>query len=101
MSQAPPMGDLPALDEHVAPAEQAVVEARLRAELFASTWGSAYLGAVACVTEGFEELAAHLHFPRAHWPRIRHTNLSGPSARSADRSRSSAGSRVSGPPCHC
>jgi putative transposase len=63
------------LDDTFTPGEAAVAEARRRAGLFASTWGRAYPGAVACVTGGFDELAAHLHFPRAHWPRIRHTNL--------------------------
>lgn len=61
-------------DDH-APGEAAVAEARRRAEVFASTWGDAYPRAVACVTEDFELLVAHLHHPRAHWTRIRHTNL--------------------------
>ena len=25
--------------------------------------------------DDFELLAAHLHYPRAHWPRVRHSNL--------------------------
>jgi putative transposase len=47
--------------------------------------GAGYPGAVTCVTDGFDELVAHLHYPRAHWPRIRHSNLisSGPSGRPA------------------
>jgi transposase-like protein len=63
------------LDDSFTPGEVAVGEARRRADVFASTWGKAYPGAVACVTDGFDELAAHLHYPRAHWGRIRHTNL--------------------------
>ncbi len=45
--------------------EAAVAEARRRAETFASTWGRAYPGAVACVTGHFGLLAAHLHHPCA------------------------------------
>jgi putative transposase len=63
------------LDERFTPGEAAVAEARRRAEVFASTWGKAYPGAVATVTDGLDDLVAHLHYPRAHWPRIRHTNL--------------------------
>ena len=63
------------LPDDIAPGEPAVAEAARRAETFASTWGKHYPGAVACVTEDFELLAAHLHYPRAHWGRIRHTNL--------------------------
>ena len=59
----------------VEPGQQAISEARRRAEVFASTWGRAYPGAVACATDGFELLVAHLHYPRAHWLRVRHTNL--------------------------
>jgi transposase-like protein len=64
--------DLPAEFE---PGVAAVAEAERRAERFAATWCRAYPGAVECLLEGFELLIAHLHFPRAHWPRIRHTNL--------------------------
>jgi putative transposase len=58
-----------------APGEQAATEARRRARQFEATWGKAYPGAVATVIDGLDELVAHLHYPRAHWPRIRHTNL--------------------------
>jgi putative transposase len=61
-------------NEH-APGEQAVTEARRRARQFEATWSKAYPGAVATVIDGLDELVAHLHYPRAHWPRIRHTNL--------------------------
>ena len=61
-------------DEH-APGDGALAEARRRAAQFEATWGSAYPGAVACVTDGLDELVAHLHYPRAHGPRIRHSNL--------------------------
>jgi putative transposase len=63
------------LDETLAPGDQAVGEARRRARQFEATWGRAYPGAVATVVDGLDELVAHLHYPRAHWPRIRHTNL--------------------------
>ncbi len=62
------------LADEVAPGRDAVAEARRPAQ-FASTWGGAYPRAVACVTNDLELLAAHLHHPRAHWGRIRHTNL--------------------------
>lgn len=63
------------IDHDIAPGDAALAEARRRAETFASTWGPAYPGAVACVTSDFDQLVAHLHYPRAHWGRIRHTNL--------------------------
>jgi len=63
------------LDEKFAPGEQAVGEARRRAQRFASTWQGAYPGAVDCVMDTLDELVAFLHFPRAHWGRIRHSNL--------------------------
>ena len=55
--------------------EPAVAEATRRAQQFASTWGAPYPRAVECLTDGFELLVAHLHYPRTHWTRIRHTNL--------------------------
>jgi putative transposase len=61
-------------DEHD-PGDDAVGEARRRARQFEATWGKTYPGAVACVVDGLDELVAHLHYPRAHWSRIRHTNL--------------------------
>jgi putative transposase len=63
------------IDDAHAPGEQAVAEARRRARQFADTWGRTYPGAVTTVVDGLDELVAHLHYPRAHWPRIRHTNL--------------------------
>ena len=63
------------LDETFAPGDEAVGEARRRARQFEATWGKTYPGAVACVVDDLDELVAHLHYPRAHWPRIRHTNL--------------------------
>lgn len=64
-----------ALPEELAPGPAAVAEARRRAEDFADTWGADYPGAVACVLDDLDLLVAHLAFPRAHWPRVRHTNL--------------------------
>ena len=63
------------IDDDIAPGDDAVAEAHRRIETFASTWGSSYPAAVACVTSDVEVLLAHLHYPRAHWGRIRHTNL--------------------------
>jgi transposase-like protein len=64
-----------AIPEEIAPGAAAIAEARRRAEQFAETWGAAYPRAVACVLDDLDLLVAHLAFPRAHWPRIRHTNL--------------------------
>jgi putative transposase len=63
------------IDDQHAPGDEAVGEARRRARQFEATWGRAYPGAVATVIDGLDELVAHLYYPRAHWPRIRHTNL--------------------------
>jgi transposase-like protein len=63
------------LDETFEAGPAARAEARRRAVSFAERWGDKYPGAVACVTEDLELLIAHLAFPRAHWTRIRHTNL--------------------------
>ena len=63
------------LDETFEPGDVAVAEATRRAGLFADTWGRDYPRAVECLTDQFELLVAHLHHPRAHWGRIRHTNL--------------------------
>jgi putative transposase len=57
------------------PGEAAVAEARRRGDAFAAAWGQRYPRAVACVTDDFAELIAHLRFPAEHWARIRHTNL--------------------------
>jgi putative transposase len=63
------------IDETFTPGEQAVTEAHRRARQFADTWGRSYPGAVTTVVDRLDELVAHLHYPRAHWPRILHTNL--------------------------
>jgi putative transposase len=63
------------LPDDIEPGDTAVTEATRRAEQFASTWRAAYPAAVECLTDGFELLCTHLHYPRAHWARIRHTNL--------------------------
>ena len=63
------------IDDGIAPGELAVAEARRRARQFEATWGSRYPGAVASVTDTLDELVAHLHYPRAHWSRVRHSNL--------------------------
>lgn len=63
------------IDDDIEPGDDAVAEATRRAETFASTWGGDYPRAVECLLDGFDLLVAHLHYPRAHWSRIRHTNL--------------------------
>ena len=63
------------IDDDIAEGEPAVAEATRRAEQFASTWGATYPRAVECLTDSFELLVSHLHYPRTHWTRIRHTNL--------------------------
>jgi transposase-like protein len=63
------------LPEEVEPGQAAVAEASRRAEQFAATWRPRYPAAADCLLDDFELLTAHLHHPRAHWPRLRHTNL--------------------------
>ncbi|MBA2529300.1 MAG: IS256 family transposase [Euzebyales bacterium] len=57
------------------PGQEAVDQARRRADEFATKWGSKYPGAVACLIDDLDALTVHLRFPRDHWRRIRHTNL--------------------------
>lgn len=57
------------------PGDAAIDEALRRTQAFAGKWERAYPGAVACVTDDFASLSAHLRFPKDHWKRIRHTNL--------------------------
>lgn len=57
------------------PGDKAVAEARRRLDGFRAQWERAYPSAVACLVEDFESLTVHLHFPREHWKRCRHTNL--------------------------
>jgi transposase-like protein len=57
------------------PGEAAVAQARRHAAELAAKWGQRYPAAVACVTDDFDHLIAYLRFPKAHWRRIRHTNL--------------------------
>ena len=61
------------IPEKFTPGEPAVGEARRRARQFEATWGKHYPAAVATVVDRLDELVAHLYYPRAHWPRIRHT----------------------------
>jgi transposase-like protein len=63
------------LPQELGPGDGAVALAEERAQQFAATWQRQYPGAVECLHDGFELLTAHLHFPRGHWPRIRHSNL--------------------------
>ena len=57
------------------PGDQAVTEARRRAQAFAERYSKRYPAAVACLTDTLPELTCFLRFPREHWHRIRHTNL--------------------------
>jgi putative transposase len=63
------------IDERFTRGEEAAGEARRRARQFETTWSKTYPGAVDTVIGDLDELIAHLHYPRAHWSRIRHTNL--------------------------
>lgn len=62
------------LDHDYTPGQEAVVEARRRAAQFETTEGRTYPVAVACVTDTLDEVVAHLHCPRNHWQRVRHSN---------------------------
>jgi putative transposase len=55
--------------------DQAVAEARRRANAFADRYQHRYPAAVNCLTDTLPELTCFLRFPREHWHRIRHTNL--------------------------
>ncbi|GAC1667088.1 MAG: IS256 family transposase [Candidatus Dormibacteraceae bacterium] len=55
--------------------EAAVAEARRRAGRFIAKWKPLYPSAVACVEDNLDALVAHLHFPKEHWRRTRHSNL--------------------------
>jgi putative transposase len=57
------------------PGDQAVTQARRRAQAFAERYGKRYPAAVSCLTDTLPELTSFLRFPREHWHRIRHTNL--------------------------
>jgi putative transposase len=63
-------------DDIDAPAgDQAVAQARRRADAFADRYQGRYPAAVACLLDTLPELTVFLRFPREHWHRIRHTNL--------------------------
>jgi putative transposase len=57
------------------PGDQAVSQARRRAQAFAERYGKRYPAAVSCLLDTLPELTTFLRFPREHWHRIRHTNL--------------------------
>lgn len=63
------------LPDDVEPGAAAVAEATRRAEAFAATWRPSYPAAADCLLADFALLTAHLHQPRSHWLRVRHTNL--------------------------
>jgi transposase-like protein len=48
---------------------------RQRALAFSEKWRSRYPGAVDCLNTNLGALTAHLHFPKEHWERVRHSNL--------------------------
>ena len=62
-------------DVDAEPGDAAVSQARGHADEFAAKWSSRYPAAVACLVDDFDHLVAYLHFPKAHWRRIRHSNL--------------------------
>jgi putative transposase len=62
-------------DIDAAPGDQAVAQARQRAQLFADRYERRYPTAVTCLLDTLPELTTFLRFPREHWARIRHTNL--------------------------
>jgi putative transposase len=57
------------------PGDQAVSQARRRADAFADRYRKRYPTAVSCLLDTLPELTVFLRFPREHWHRIRHTNL--------------------------
>ncbi|HZD22656.1 MAG TPA: IS256 family transposase [Acidimicrobiia bacterium] len=57
------------------PGEDAIREAKRRADRFVAKWADRYPSAVACLTDDFATLTTHLRFPAEHWTRIRHSNF--------------------------
>lgn len=62
-------------DNGLEPGEAAITEVTRRANAFTAKWGKLYPFAVACLAEDFEHLITYLRFPKAHWKRIRYSNL--------------------------
>jgi transposase-like protein len=62
-------------DIEVEPGDEAIAEARRRADNLAARWGDRYPAAVACLTDDLGSLTSHLRFPPQHWRRIRHSNF--------------------------
>jgi hypothetical protein len=60
-------------------------------------WRESYPGAVRCLLDDRDSLTVDLRFPREHWTRVRHSNLSVRSVRHAAESRSSVGYLLSTP----
>jgi Transposase, Mutator family len=58
-------------DIDAAPGDQAVAQARQRAQLFADRYERRYPAAVTCLLDTLPELTTFLRFPREHWARIR------------------------------
>ena len=63
------------LPDEIEPGDAAQARALGLAEDFRKTWDGEYPAATACLLDEIDLLVAHLAFPRAHWVRIRHTNL--------------------------
>jgi transposase-like protein len=57
------------------PGEEAIAEARRRADRFVARWADRYPSAVKCLTDDFASLVTHLRFPAEHRKRIRHSNF--------------------------
>lgn len=57
------------------PGDEAIAEARRRADRFVAKWADRYPSAVRCLTDDFASLVTHLRFPTEHRKRIRHSNF--------------------------
>jgi transposase-like protein len=57
------------------PGQEAVDEVRRRIDRFARRYEKLYPAAVKCLETDVESLTVYLRFPKAHWPRIRHSNF--------------------------
>jgi putative transposase len=63
------------LPDNIEPGLDAVKLAQNRIDAFAKRWRDCYPGAVRCLLDDRDSLTVYLRFPRAHWPRVRHSNF--------------------------
>jgi hypothetical protein len=59
----------------IEPGSDAVKFVQQRIDVFAHRWRDSYPAAVRCLLDDRDSLTVYLHFPREHWPRIRHSNF--------------------------